>query len=300
MSSAPAPQNTTLTTAVLMPALFVFLWSTGFIGGKLGLPHAEPMTFLAIRFAIVAAGLTLVALLFRARWPRDWRQIAHLAVVGLLLHGFYLGGVFAAIHDGVEAGTSALIVGIQPIVTAILAGPVLGERVTRRQWLGFLLGLCGVALVVEQKLGLGLGTPFGMGLCVMALFGITLGTLYQKRFCAAMDLRTGNAIQFAAAFAMTTVLAFAFETRVVHWTPEFIIALAWLVIVLSFGAITLLMVLIRQGAASRVASLFFLVPPSAALIAWPLFGETFGLVAIIGMVLVVIGVALVNLSPVRQ
>ncbi len=294
MSSTPKTPATTVTTAVLMPALFVFLWSTGFIGGKLGLPHAEPMTFLAIRFAIVAAGLTLVALVFRASWPRDWRQIAHLAVVGILLHGLYLGGVFAAIHDGVEAGTSALVVGIQPILTAILAGPVLGERVTRRQWLGFLLGLSGVALVVEQKLGLGLGTPFGMGLCVVALFGITLGTLYQKRFCTAMDLRSGNAIQFTAAFLMTTAMAFIFETRVVNWTPEFMIALAWLVIVLSFGAITLLMVLIRQGAASRVASLFFLVPPCTAVFAYFLFGEVLGPLEIGGMAITAVGVLLVN------
>ncbi|MEC9346206.1 MAG: DMT family transporter [Pseudomonadota bacterium] len=280
--------------AALMPAVFVFLWSTGFIGGKLGLPYAEPMTFLSIRFAIVAACLAALALLVGAPWPRG-RQIAHVAVAGLLLHGVYLGGVFASIHAGVEAGTSALIVGVQPILTAILAGPVLGEKVTLRQWAGLLLGLAGIVLVVEHKLEQGLGSPAGMALSVMALVGITAGTLYQKRFCAAMDLRAGNAVQFLAAFLLTGALALALESRVVDWSGEFVFALGWLVIVLSFGAITLLMLLIRQGAASRVASLFFLVPPMTALIAWFLFGERFGPLAIAGMVLVAVGVALVNL-----
>lgn len=294
MATPTAPTESRLSAAALMPAVFVFLWSTGFIGGKLGLPYAEPMTFLAIRFAIVAACLAALALVVGAPWPRG-RQFVHVAMAGLLLHGVYLGGVFASIHAGVEAGTSALIVGVQPILTAILAGPVLGEKVSARQWTGLLLGLAGIVLVVEHKLGQGLGTPLGMGLSVLALLGITAGTLYQKRFCAAMDLRAGNAVQFLAAFCLTGLLALALESREVRWTAEFAFALGWLVVVLSFGAITLLMLLIRRGAASRVASLFFLVPPMTALIAWFLFGERFGPLAIAGMVLVAIGVALVNL-----
>lgn len=285
--------------AVLMPAVFVFLWSTGFIGAKLGLPYVEPMTFLSLRFALVVAILVPLALLMRAPWPRSLAEVGHTAVVGVLLHAVYLGGVFSAISLGVEAGTAALIVAIQPILTAILAGPVLGERVSLRQWAGFVLGLAGVFLVVYRKLELGLGTPEGMALAVMALFGITIGTLYQKRFCTHMDLRTGNAIQFAAATLALGAFAFALESREITWSGEFVFALGWLVIVMSIGAITLLMILIRQGAASKVSSLFFLVPASTALIAWPLFGETFGPVAIAGMVLVTVGVAMVNLGGQR-
>ena len=299
---SPPPAQTPspgFVAAVLMPAVFVFLWSTGFIGAKLGLPYAEPMTFLALRFALVVAILAPLALLMRAPWPDRAADVGHIAIVGVLLHGVYLGGVFAAISLGVEAGTAALIVALQPILTAILAGPVLGERVSLRQWIGFFLGLAGVFLVVYRKLEQGLGTPEGMALAVMALFGITIGTLYQKRFCTQMDLRTGNAIQFAAAAVALGVIAFAIETREITWSGEFVFALGWLVLVMSIGAITLLMILIRQGAASKVSSLFFLVPASTALIAWPLFGETFGPAAIAGMVLVTVGVAMVNLGGQR-
>lgn len=277
------------------PMLFVLLWSTGFIGAKLGLPYAEPMTFLALRFAIAGSLLLAAVLAFRAPWPRSWAEAGHIAVAGLLLHGVYLGGVFASIHHGVEAGVSSLIVGIQPLLVAALSPPLLGERISRLQWLGLLLGVAGVALVVWRKLELGFGTPLGMGLSVLALFGITGATLYQKRFCAAMPLRTGNLIQFAAAALATGLLALAFETRQIAWSGAFVFALAWLVLVLSLGAFTLLYVLIRRGAAARVASLFYLVPASTALIAWALFGERFGPVALAGMALTALGVALVNL-----
>ncbi len=283
----------------ITPGVFVFLWSTGFIGAKLGLPSAEPMTFLALRFSLVSACLLAFVLIVRAPWPQSWAAAGHIAIVGLLLHGVYLGGVFASIDLGVEAGVSALIVGVQPLLTAVAAGPVLGERVTPRQWLGLLLGFLGVTLVVWQKLALGLGTPLGMSLSVLALFGITAGTLYQKRFCSEMPLRSGNAIQFAAATLATGLLAFGFESRIIDWTPEFVFAMAWLVIVLSFGAVSLLIILIRRGAASRVASLFYLVPPSTAILAWLIFDERFGPLALAGMALVVLGVALVNLTPRR-
>lgn len=283
--------------AALMPAVFVFLWSTGFIGAKLGLPWAEPMTFLAIRFALVSVLLLGLVLVMRARWPDSWADIGHISVAGLLLHGVYLGGVFASIDQGVDAGVAALIVSSQPLLTAVLAGPVLGERVTGRQWAGFLLGFCGVTLVVWQKLGQGIGTPLGMGLSVLALIGITAGTLYQKRYCADMPLRSGPVIQFAVSAVAVGALALAFETRQVAWTGEFIFALAWLSIVLSPGAVTLLYILIRRGAATQVASLFYLVPPLTAVLAWLLFDETFGPPALAGMGLVVLGVALVNLTP---
>ncbi len=279
----------------LLPGIFVLLWSTGFIGAKLGLPYAEPMTFLALRFAIAGSLLLAVVLAFGAPWPRSWREAGHIAVAGLLLHGVYLGGIFASIHNGVEAGVTALIVGIQPLLVAALSAPLLDERVTRLQWLGFLLGVVGVALVVWRKLALGFGTPLGMGLAVLALFGITGATLYQKRFCADMPLRSGNLIQFAAAAAATGLLALLLETREIAWTGTFVFALAWLVLVLSLGAFTLLYILIRRGAAARVSSLFYLVPASTALIAWALFDERFGPLALAGMALTALGVALVNL-----
>jgi drug/metabolite transporter (DMT)-like permease len=277
-----------------MPALFVFLWSTGFIGAKLGLPYAEPFTYLAWRFAIVTVLMAGLSYLTRAPWPSDARTWGHIAVCGLLLHGTYLGGVFASINHGVPAGVSALIVGIQPLLTAIAAGPFLNERVTRLQWFGFLLGLLGVSMVVWTKLGLGAGTPWGMALSVIALLGMTAGTLYQKRFCPNLDLRTGSAIQFGAATVVVFTIAYASETMVVQWTGEFIFALAWMVAVMSLGAISLLFLLIRRGEATRVASLFYMVPPSTALLAYFLFDEKLGPVAIGGMAVAMFGVALVN------
>lgn len=284
---------------VAMPGLFVLLWSTGFIGAKLGLPYAEPMTFLVLRFAIVTVLLALFAALSGAPWPQDLRQAGHIAIAGLLLHGVYLGGVFASIFHGVPAGISALIVGIQPLLVAAAAGPVLGERVTARQWFGLVLGLSGVVLVVWTKLDLGVGTVWGYALSVIALFGITIGTLYQKRFCPHIDLRSGTAIQFAATTVALVPFALLYETRQVQWTGEFLFALGWLCIVLSLGAITLLFVLIRRGAASTVSSLFFLVPPCTALVAFFLFGETLSVAALAGMAITMVGVALVNVTAKR-
>jgi len=280
---------------VAMPALFVFLWSTGFIGAKLGLPYAEPFTYLVWRFAIVTVLMVGVALVMRAPWPVGLRTWAHIAICGLLLHGTYLGGVFASINHGVPAGVSALIVGIQPLLTAIAAGPLLHERVTRLQWSGFMLGLLGVSMVVWNKLGLGAGTPWGMGLSVIALIGMTSGTLYQKKFCPNLDLRTGSAIQFGAAGIAVFIIASVSETMVVEWSGEFIFALAWMVLVMSLGAISLLFLLIRRGEATRVASLFYMVPPSTALLAWLLFDETLDVMAMGGMAVAVVGVALVNI-----
>jgi drug/metabolite transporter (DMT)-like permease len=283
-----------------VPALFVVLWSTGFIGAKLGLPHAGPLTFLALRYGLAAGLLVLVALVVRAPWPRRPAEIGHYAVAGLLVHGVYLGGVYVGISFGVEAGVSALIVGLQPLLTAALAGVVLGERVTARQWAGLGLGLLGVALVLGRKLGEGPGDALGSLACVAALLGITAGTLYQKRHCAGMDLRTGNVVQFAAAGLVTALLALLFEDGHIVWTADFVFALLWLVFVLSLGAVSLLYVLIRRGAAAQVASLFFLVPPCTALMAWPLFGETLGPVALIGMVLTAAGVAMASLGTARS
>lgn len=283
-----------------MPGIFVLLWSTGFIGAKLGLPYAEPMTFLILRFAIVTVLLAAFAGLSGAPWPRDWKTALHIAVAGMLLHAIYLGGVFASIFHGVSAGVSALIVGIQPLLVAAAAGTLLGERVSGRQWLGLMLGLFGVVLVVWTRLGIGEGSVWGYALSVIALVGITIGTLYQKKFCPGVDLRSGTAIQFAASALVLTPFALLFEARVIEWSGEFIFALGWLCIVLSLGAISLLFLLIRRGAAAKVSSLFFLVPPCTAVVAFFLFGEELNLLALFGMAATMAGVALVNLAPAQR
>ncbi len=278
----------------LAPALFVLLWSTGFIGAKYGLPYAEPLTFLLWRLGLVSLILALVALATGAPWPQSWRAVGRIALAGLLVHGVYLSGVFLAIAHGLPAGVTALIVGIQPLLIAALSGPLLGERVTGRQWAGLLLGLAGVGLVVREKFSIDADHLVGMGYAVMALIGITFGTLYQKRHGAAMDLRSGTAIQYAATALALAVLAPLCETMTIQWTGEFIFALLWLGFVLSVGAIFLLFGLIRRGAAARVASLFYLTPPVTALVAWAMFDERLGLVALAGMAVAVAGVALVN------
>ena len=292
---SPGPDRTGATALWLtvMPGVFVFLWATGFIGGKFGLPYAEPFTFLLVRFIIVTTLLTLLALATRAPWPSNWPAAAHIAVAGLLVHATYLGGVFSSLNQGIPAGLSALIVGIQPLLTALAVGPFLGEKLTARQWSGIGLGLFGMILVVARKLDMTGADAAGVAFSVVALAGITAGTLYQKRFCTAMDLRSGSAIQFAVSAVVMAALAFTFETMKIQWTGEFIFALSWLIIAISFGAISVLMVIIRRGAAAKVASLFYLVPPLTAVMAFFAFGETLGVVAIIGMGIAVIGVGLV-------
>lgn len=291
--SSPSGSLVTPDWGKAAPALFVLLWSTGFIGGKLGLPHAEPLTFLLWRMALVAVVLLALSAWQKAPWPASWRAVGHIAVAGLLVHGVYLGGVFGALKQGLPAGTVALIVGLQPLLTALVAGPLLGERITGRQWLGFALGLAGVTAVVWEKLSLNVGGPLGIGLSVAALLGISIGTLYQKRHCSDMDLRTGTTIQYAATGTVLAIVAPFTETMRIDWAADFIFALVWLCLVLSVGAIFLLFALIRRGAASKVASLFYLVPPVTALMAWALFGEKLGPLALSGMVVTAAGVALV-------
>lgn len=280
----------------VMPGLFVVLWSTGFIGAKFGLPYAEPFTFLALRFALVIALLAAVAAATRAPWPRDRRLLGHLAVSGMLVHGVYLGGVFAAIDRGLPSGLTALIVGLQPVLTAMVAGRWLGESVSLRQWLGFGLGLAGVVLVLSTRLTAVAGAALdwgGVAFAVAALLGITAGTLWQKRHCTGMDLRTGAVVQYLAASAPMLAAALAFETMDIRWTGDFVFALAWLVLVLSVGAISLLMTLIRLGEAARTAGFFYLVPPVTALMAWALFDEALSPLALAGMAVAALGVALV-------
>jgi drug/metabolite transporter (DMT)-like permease len=278
-----------------VPLLFVFLWSTGFIVAKLGLPYAPPLTFLILRCLGVLAVLLPLVVLMRAPWPRG--QMLHVAVAGLLLQAGYLGGVWAAIKLGMPAGLTALIVGMQPILTAA-AAPLIGEKVRPRQWLGFALGLSGVALVVQAKLHLAGLTAAGIGLCLFALLCITAGTMYQRRWCPDFDLRTGTVVQFGATVAVLLPLAVVLEGldwrfSSVDWTFDFIVAWLWSVFALSIGAIFLLFTLIRRSRATEVTSLLYLTPPTTAIMAWILFGESFSTLALAGMAVAVLGVAFV-------
>ena len=278
----------------LTPLLFVLLWSTGFIGAKYGLPYAEPLTFLVSRYVLVIVLMSVLALAMRAPWPASPREALHIGVTGLLVQALYLGGVFMSIHRGLPAGISALVVGMQPLLTAALAGALLGERVSARQWAGLALGFSGVALVVGSKASVdgvdGDALVHMLIPALAALLGITAGTLYQKRFCPRFDLRTGSVMQFLPSLAITALIASQTETPHIEWTGDFVFALGWLVLVLSIGAISLLNLLIRSGSAVNVASLFYLTPPTTALIAWAMFDETLSALAIAGMIIAVSGV----------
>jgi drug/metabolite transporter (DMT)-like permease len=277
--------------AAAFPALFVMLWSTGFIAAKFGLPYAPPLSFLAVRFALVATLMALVAFATRATWPQRPREFLDLAIVAALVHGAYLGGVFMSLKAGMAAGTSAMLVGLQPLLTVLLARAWLGERVLPRQWLGLVIGLVGVFLVVRHKVSFG-GGAGGLLPSAVALVGISVGTLYQKRHCAHIDLRSGAVVQFSACTVLFVPLVFVLEPEPIRWAPTFVFALLWSVLVLSVGAISLLYWLLRHGAAANVARLFYLVPPVTALMAFVLFGETLDAVALAGMVLIAAGVAL--------
>ena len=275
----------------LLPALFVLLWSTGFIAAKYGLPYAPPLKFLLVRFSLVTALMTVVTLVTRAPWPSGGRQVAHIAAAAWLVHGVYLGGVFVSIAAGMPAGTSAMLVGLQPILTVFLARAWLGERITALQWSGLLLGLAGVYLVVRHKVALG-GDATAIVAVVVALVGISVGTLYQKKYCGRVDLRSGAVIQFAACTLLYAPIVALVEPAPIAYTPQFVFALGWSVVVLSVGAISLLYWLLRHGAAADVARLFYLVPPVTAVMAFALFGERLDALAIAGMVLIAVAVAL--------
>ena len=286
-------------TAALAPSLFVLLWSTGFIAAKYGLPYAPPLTFLLYRFVLVAALMAIVCVVTGARWPSRRIEYVNVAIAAWLVHGLYLGGVFVALSKGLPAGTAAMLVGLQPIVTVFLARVWLGEPVIARQWAGLMLGLVGVWLVVRHKVSLD-ADPIALAAIAVALAGISVGTLWQKRHASHVDLRTGAVIQFAACAIVYLPLALAFESqRDVRWTSDFVFALGWSVVVLSVGAISLLYWLLRHGAAAGVARLFFLVPPVTAVMAFAMFGERLDAVAIAGMVLIVVAVALARPAATR-
>jgi drug/metabolite transporter (DMT)-like permease len=275
------------------PVVFVVLWSSGFIGTKTGVLHAEPMTFLSLRMGALVLLLGALVLVTRPKWPSH-NCLWHNVVAGLGVHGLYLGGVTLAMDRGLPAGLAALIVALQPILTSTLASRWLGERVALRQWAGLVLGLLGVWLVVHERTG-GSETPLvGWIAIFVALLGITAGTLYQKRFAGGADWRVGLLVQYAASGALFIGAAAAFESWQVQWTPEFLLALGWLVFVLSLGAIWLLYFMIRRSAAMRVTSLFYLTPAVTALMAWLIFDERLAPLALLGMAICVTGVFLVN------
>ena len=289
-----------------MPAVFVLIWSTGFIVAKFGLPYAPPFTFLAVRFFCSLVCFLVWVKLTDAQWPQGRAQWLHLCVVGLLTHAGYLGGVWLAVKSGMGSGLAALVVGLQPVLTALWvallfgqqnksAGQVgqVGQNVGPRQWFGLGLGLGGLVLVVWHKLGIGAeATALTLGATVFALLCITAGTLYQKQFVVKTDVRTANAVQIAAALLVTLPLAF-FESEPVTLNAPFLGALAWSVLVLTLGGSSLLYLLIQRGAATSVSSLMYLVPPTTALMAWVLFNEAITTATLAGTALTAIGVSLV-------
>lgn len=282
----------------LIPATFVLLWATGFIGARYAMPWAEPFTFLAVRF--VLAFLLLGAVMLALGSTRLTRRAAlHSVLIGMLLHGVYLGGVFWAIHQGLPAGLSALIAGLQPLVTAVLAGKLLGEEIKPKHWVGLAIGFVGVVIVLSPKLGaIGGGVTWQtLTASVIAMAGISAGTIWQKRIGAASDLVSGTFWQYVGAAILMTIASFAFEHHQVTINGELIFAMAWLVFVLSIGAIFLLMVMIRDGAMSKVASLFYLVPAVTAVLAWLLFGEELSAIQLVGMAIATLGVGLATAQP---
>ena len=283
-----------------MPWVFVLIWSTGFVVARFGMPHSPPLKFLVLRYALSLACFMAWVLIARIEWPRERAQWAHLAVVGMLVHAGYLGGVWAAVKAGIGAGTVALLVGLQPVLTALWITATSGEqsRVSRAQWLGLALGLAGLTLVVWHKLGGGEVTHWNLALAIFALLCITTGTLYQKRFVAPCDVRSASAIQLAAAFIVSLPIALM-ETEPLMWHPQLIGAMAWSVLALTLGGSSLLYLLIQRGAATSVTSLMYLVPPCTAVLAWLLFNEVFTWSMVLGMVLTASGVALVVRTPAR-
>ena len=297
--SSPRPAFESI-AARSAPAVFVLLWSTGFIGTKYVLAGAEPLTYLAVRMVFAVLLMAVIAAIYRPTWPNR-TGVIHSAIAGLLVHGFYLGGTAVAIFHSVPAGLSALIPGLQPILTSTLANRWLGERVSPLQWTGLLMGLAGTLIVLHSRSLSGQAGWGWLATCV-ALVSITLGTLYQKRYCSQIDWRAGNLIQFVAAGLLFALGAWLFETRVIVWNHEFVFGLAWLVIVLSIGSIGLLYWLIRHSAATQVASLFYLVPGVTAIMAYVLFDERLDMISIAGMVICAAAVLLVNktTAPARE
>lgn len=290
------PEQRRLAWLNAMPWLFVLIWSTGFIVARYGMPNSPPFTFLLWRYVFSILCFVLWVKWARVPWPQGRAQWLHLAVTGVLMHAGYLGGVWAAVKVGMGAGLTALIVGLQPVITAIWLS-ARGGHVTRRQWQGLALGFVGLAMVVSRKLEGGIEvTPWSLTMITMALVSITTGTLYQKRFVQPCDVRSANAVQLMAAYLVTLPLALM-ETEVALWNSEMIWAMVWAVLVLTLGGSSLFYILIQRGAAASVTSLLYLVPPTTAVMAWILFNEPITLVTLAGIVVTAAGVSLVVRPP---
>jgi len=287
----------------VMPAVFVLIWSTGFIVARYGMPNAPPFSFLGMRYAFSIVCFSVWIYFAKVKWPETKQEFFHLGVTGILMHAGYLGGVWAAVKAGMGSGLSALIVGFQPVLTAIWLsthGASSENKVSQRQWMGLLLGFCGLLLVVWRKLTQGSALDHvnleNLSFAVMALFSITLGTLYQKSFVKPCDVRSANTVQLMAALVVTLPLALL-EPEAVQWTSEFWGAMAWSVLGLTLGGSSLLYMLIQKGAAASVTSLMYLVPPCTAMLAWLLFDEPITWVTLMGIALTAMGVSWVVRTP---
>lgn len=291
--SAPAAVQ-----AAPLPMIFIVLWSSGYIGGAIGILYAEPFTMTFLRFALAALIMLAVVIATRTPMPSSPMQVVHMAVVGFFMQALQFGGLYAGMKHGVPAGQSALIVGLMPVLVGLLAGPLLGEKVHWRQWIGLGLGVLGVVFVLAEKIGVGTGALVGYGFTAAALVGITAGTLYQKRFCGGFDLRTTGFVQMVVGASVMLAAAYATETMVIDWTTAFVGSVVWLALMNSIGALLLLYLMIRRGEATKVASLFFLIPPVTQVMASATLGEIPSTIALVGFALAATGVWLSN-KPAR-
>ncbi len=290
----PQPQaNIHQQKQILFSAIFVLLWSTGFIVAKIGLRHAGPFSFIFIRLAIAVIIMAIVAVIMKARWPTTLKQFLHLSAAGILTHAVYLGASWSAVYQQVPVAIVAIIAGLQPLLTTVMAGRLLGEKTTQRQWVGLLVGFLGIFIIIEPRLQAALISVQGVGLALLALLGITFGTLYQKRFCQGIDLKAGQVVQLLASLLVVWPGISLFDEGPINWGWEFILALFWMSVVLSVVAIGLLSWLIYYGAASSVSVMFYITPPLATLYAYVILGENLGWLGIIGMAVTMSGLVLV-------
>ena len=294
MTETPVQSGKTPLWVIYAPGLFVLFWASGFPVTRFGLNYIEPFTLLAARSGLNVLVVVAILPFVRVRWPRNWREVGRIAVAGFLLQFAYLGAMFVALGEGVSQGLAALVAGMQPLITAMLVGRWLGERVTAIQWAGFLLGFGGLAAVMWERINIGTGTPLGFAVIALPPFLITAGSLYQKRFCADMDLRAGMIIQHSVAATACFGAALLLETREVIWGWELSFTLVWLVVILSFVATNLYYFMLRRGEAARVSGLFYLTPPTAVVLGYLTYGETFGVIAILGFGVAAAGVALIS------
>jgi len=291
-AASPSPSALNPMTFANIAALFIFFWASGFVAAKYGLPYAEPFTLMAARFVVGAAILVPACFVLKATWPKTLRDTTHILIAGFGVQTVYLIGVYYGIWFGISTGVTALVVGLQPLLTGVLAGFVLKEKVTPRNWVGLVLGFIGLGLVVWDRVLAPTDALWGLAMLLMGLAGITLGTLYQKKYCGPFDVRAGVALQNVMSCIVMLVLAVIFESMIIDWTGEFVFAVLWSAIGLSVFAICLYYWLVQRGAAARITSLIYLSPPTTAVMGWAMFGEILSWQAIAGMAVAMTGVAL--------